>query len=124
MRRIESKTIDELELALRQTVSDILGDLAQEAEQHAMPRVLAGHFSVSEAKLGSERTVMLGRDVAVATSTLADPAWDYVALGHIHRHQDLNPGAAPPVVYSGSLERIDFGEEHEPKGFCWVELEQ
>ena len=120
----QSKTIDELELALRQTVSDILGDLAQEAEQHAMPRVLAGHFSVSEAKLGSERTVMLGRDVAVSTSTLADPAWDYVALGHIHRHQDLNPGAAPPVVYSGSLERIDFGEEHEPKGFCWVELER
>jgi exonuclease SbcD len=26
------------------------------------------------------------------------------------------------VVYSGSLERIDFGEEGEPKGFCWVEL--
>lgn len=120
----QGKTIDELELALRQTVSDILGDLAQEASQHAMPRVLAGHFSVAEAKLGSERTVMLGRDVAVLTSVLADAAWDYVALGHIHRHQDLHPGGAPPVVYSGSLERIDFGEEHEPKGFCWVELER
>ena len=120
----QGKTIDELELGLRQMVSDILGDLAQEAARHAMPRVLAGHFSVSEAKFGSERTVMLGRDVAVMTSTLADPAWDYVALGHIHRHQDLNPGGAPPVVYSGSLERIDFGEEHEPKGFCWVELER
>jgi len=120
----QGKTIDELEQALRQTVSDILAELAEEADRHDMPRILAGHFSVAEAKLGSERTVMLGRDVAVMTSTLADPAWDYVALGHIHRHQDLHPGGAPPVVYSGSLERIDFGEEHEPKGFCWVEVER
>lgn len=120
----QGKTIDELEQALRQTVSDILAELAEEADRHDMPRILAGHFSVAEAKLGSERTVMLGRDVAVMTSTLADPAWDYVALGHIHRHQDLHPGGAPPVVYSGSLERIDFGEEREPKGFCWVEVER
>jgi exonuclease SbcD len=120
----QGKTIDELEQGLRQTVVDILGELAAEAARHPMPRVLAGHFSVSEAKLGSERTVMLGRDVAVMTSTLTDPAWDYVALGHIHRHQDLNPGGAPPVIYSGSLERIDFGEEREEKGFCWVELER
>jgi exonuclease SbcD len=28
------------------------------------------------------------------------------------------------MVYSGSLERIDFGEEKEAKGFCWVELEK
>ncbi len=118
----QGKSIEELEQALRATVSDILTDLASQAEEQAMPRLLAGHFSVAEAQFGSERTVMLGRDVAVFRSTLCDPAWDYVALGHIHRHQDLNPGAAPGVVYSGSLERIDFGEESEDKGFCWVEL--
>ena len=67
---------------------------------------------------------MLGRDVSVSRSTLAAPAWDYVALGHIHRHQVLAGGrpGEPIVVYSGSLERIDFGEEKEAKGFCWVEL--
>ncbi|MCJ7513264.1 MAG: exonuclease SbcCD subunit D [Anaerolineales bacterium] len=118
----QGKSIEELEQALRQAVSDILADLAAQAAELPMPRVLAGHFSVAEAKLGSERTVMLGRDVAVFRSVLCDPAWDYVALGHIHRHQDLNPGSSPSVVYSGSLERIDFGEESEEKGFCWVEL--
>jgi exonuclease SbcD len=34
----------------------------------------------------------------------------------------LNGGAYPAIVYPGSLERIDFGEERDPKGFCWVEL--
>jgi len=116
------KSIEELEVALRETVSEILHHLALQASEHEMPRILAGHFSVAEAKFGSERTVMLGRDVAVFSSTLADPAWDYIALGHIHKHQALNPGAQPPVVYSGSLERIDFGEEGEEKGFCWAQV--
>ncbi|MEW6568996.1 MAG: exonuclease SbcCD subunit D [Chloroflexota bacterium] len=120
----QGKSIEQLEAALAQAVSELLRSLAEEAGAQPMPRLLAGHFTVAEARLGSERSVMLGRDVALLRSALADPAWDYVALGHIHRHQDLNPDAYPPVVYCGSLERIDFGEEEQTKGFCWVELER
>ncbi len=116
------KSVAELDQALRTAVSTLVEDLARQAAVHEMPRVLCGHFSVAEAKLGSERSVMLGRDVAVYKSELAEPVWDYVALGHIHKHQDVNADAYPSVVYSGSLERIDFGEEKEIKGFCWVEL--
>jgi exonuclease SbcD len=118
------KTIEELDLALRLAAANVLRDLAAGAASQEMPRVLAAHLSIAEAKLGSERTVMLGHDVAVNGSALSDPGWDYVALGHIHKHQILNPGESPPVVYSGSLERIDFGEEEEEKGFCWVEVER
>ena len=116
------KSVEELDQALRRAVATLVEDLARQAAGHKMPRVLSGHFSVAEAKLGSERSVMLGRDVAVYNSALSEPCWDYVALGHIHKHQDVNAGAYPGVVYSGSLERIDFGEEKEPKGFCWVKL--
>jgi exonuclease SbcD len=120
----QGRTIEELEIALRGMVSDILRNLTAEAAQHDMPRLLSCHFTVDKAHYGSERSVMLGRDVAVLTSTLADPTWDYIALGHIHRHQNLNPQNDPPVVYAGSLERIDFGEEGEEKGFCWIELKR
>jgi exonuclease SbcD len=116
-----SLSIDELDSELRRTVAEKIRSLAKEVDPQ-VPAVLAAHLSVREASYGSERAVMIGRDAVVGRADLADPAWDYVALGHIHMHQSLNGDAYPPIVYSGSLERIDFGEEGQLKGFCWVEL--
>ena len=120
-------SIAEQEAELERVLGEKLADMAHQAESLAdetTPRLLTGHFSVEGAVWGSERLVMLGRDITVDLEALADPRWDYVALGHIHRHQNLTKDRsdAPPVVYCGSLERIDFGEEVEVKGFCWVEL--
>jgi exonuclease SbcD len=106
---------------VQQLVAENIQALAAQVDP-SLPAILAGHFSVSEARFGSERVVMLGRDVVVLRSVLADPIWDYVALGHVHRHQELNDGQHPPIVYCGSLERIDFGEEMEPKGFVVAEV--
>ena len=86
-----------------------------------IPAVLAGHVTIGEAVAGSEQTMMLGRDHVLLKSSVALPQLDYVALGHIHRHQIL--GHDPYVVYSGSLQRIDFGEENQEKGFCVVEVD-
>ncbi len=117
----KDRSIAELDALVQDLVTENVRALAAQVEP-SLPAVLVGHFSVSEAKLGSERTVMLGRDVVVLKSVLADPAWDYVALGHIHRHQHLNGEQHPPIVYCGSLERIDFGEEKEAKGFVVAEI--
>ncbi len=119
-------TIGEVDARLRDALIERLERLAAEAASYPddVPRILVGHFSVVGALWGSERSVMLGRDVSVPLSVLDSPAWDYVALGHIHRHQCLTVerDGSPPVVYSGSVERVDFGEEVERKGFVWVEL--
>lgn len=124
---LRGKTIAEQDEALGEALGERLRSLSAGADDladAATPRLLCGHFSVAGAVWGSERGVMLGRDVVADLEVLADPAWDYVALGHIHRHQNLTADRedAPPVLYAGSLERIDFGEEKDVKGFCWVEL--
>jgi exonuclease SbcD len=64
---------------------------------------------------------MLGQDHHLLISDLHLPQFDYVALGHIHKHQVLRKD--PMIVYSGSLERVDFGEENDDKGFCVVDLD-
>jgi len=88
-----------------------------------IPTIFAAHLAVAEATYsGSERSVLIGSDPVFPAQMLAQEAFNYVALGHIHKFQDLNPDSDIPVVYPGSIERINFGEEKEDKGFCLVNI--
>jgi len=87
-----------------------------------IPALLVAHGTVFGAVYGSERSVVLGQETIIPRSVVTNPAFDYVALGHIHKHQVLHEN--PPVVYAGSMERVDFGEEGEEKGFVVAEIEK
>jgi exonuclease SbcD len=117
---VRGMNIAELDAELEKKVAEKITELEALLDGES-PAILTGHFTVAGAIWGSERNVMVGRDAQIKLSALNSGAWDYVAMGHVHKHQDVSKGGGTPVVYSGSLERIDFGEEREAKGFCWVE---
>ncbi len=111
-------------------VYDLLGEKLQslvdawvEERDPFLPLILTAHASVEGASYGGERTVMLGNDLTLPGSLVKNPVFNYVALGHIHKPQDLNEGAQPPVIYPGSIERVDFGEAREDKFFVIAEVE-
>ena len=97
--------------------------LVREAESldPKVPAVMAAHVTVAQATVGSERSMMIGNDHVLLLSNVARPEFDYVGLGHIHKMQVLTE--SPPVVYSGSMQRVDFSEEKDPKGFYVVDLD-
>lgn len=86
-----------------------------------VPAILVAHLMVLGADLGSEQRMVLGYEPTVLTGAVAHPAYDAVLLGHVHRGQVLRADA-PPVLYAGSLERVDFGDEKQEKGFYLVEI--
>ncbi len=112
-------SLSEIEAMIRQRIESFLTHAMDELDA-TIPTVLTLHGTVDGAQLGAERGITLGNDIIWPRSMVAQPGIDYIALGHIHRHQSL--GEHPPTVYAGSIERVDFGERNEDKGCVLVEL--
>ncbi len=90
----------------------------------SIPTVLLAHLMADNATLGAERLLAVGKGFTLPLSLLTRSCFDYVALGHVHKHQNLNKSNHPPVIYPGSIERVDFSEEKEDKGYVMIELEK
>src|SRR5579863_16478 len=116
------KSNSQLTEYISKAVAHIISDFAQKIDQ-TIPAVLASHITVNTGIFsGSEKRAIYGNDPMLMPSQLAIAPFDYVALGHLHRHQNLNESGYPAVVYSGSIERIDFGERKDEKGFCLISI--
>ena len=101
------------------TVADKLQSLYDKISADS-PAIFLSHAEVEGSQYGSEKGMAITNDVTIPLSLLQDRRLSYIALGHIHKHQILSKD--PLVVYSGSPQRIDFGEEKEEKGVCLVEI--
>ncbi len=104
-------------------IGELIEGWVEEADS-SLPIVLTAHASIEGAKFGGERLVMLGNDLVLSGSLVKNQKFSYVAMGHIHKPQDVNEGFQPPVIYPGSIERVDFGEAKEDRFFVIVEIEK
>lgn len=117
---LHGKSATEVNEWMQSFLSNEINRMAGELDP-SLPAILSAHATATTATIGHERTMMMGNDYLLLPSAFQAHPVDYAALGHIHRHQRI--ADAPPVVYPGSLHRVDFSEENDDKGFCVVEID-
>ncbi|MDD5126567.1 MAG: exonuclease SbcCD subunit D [Dehalococcoidales bacterium] len=113
-------TLEQLNRRAEEILTGIVASHAAKLDP-SLPAVLAAHVWVTGGQAGTEKNMTIGQEHTLLLSNVALSAFDYVALGHLHRHQILKE--KPPVVYAGSLYRLDFGDEKDEKGFYIVEID-
>ena len=107
---------------IEERIASLVDGWIEEADEN-LPIIFTAHASIEGAKFGGERLVMLGNDLVLSGSLVKNQRFNYVAMGHIHKPQDVNEGHQPPVIYPGSIERVDFGEAKDDRFFVIAEIE-
>jgi len=117
----EERSISEARENVEEYITYKLLELSREISKD-MPSILCAHLTVSSASLGSERGMLIGSDPVILESTLTSLPVSLIALGHVHKKQILSE--KPLILYPGSLQPIDFGDEGLDKGFFIVEMDR
>ncbi len=112
----------ELDKILVGHVVEIFKDFYEQLDPKK-PAIASAHMMMDNARSGAEQELMVGYSMTFPLDCLIDERLDYVALGHVHGHQILRK-EKPLIAYAGSLERVDFSEEHEDKGFIEADIER
>lgn len=113
-------TAAEIDRLLAEQVANVLAGYYADLNPD-LPTVVTAHMTVDRALAGIEQELLVGYTLTFPTDIFIHDKVDYVALGHVHKYQVIRD-RAPAIVYAGSLERVDFGEEKEDKGFVHIEL--
>jgi exonuclease SbcD len=102
----------------RQRIEEMLAALARELPAGSVTIALA-HLLVEGARVGTgERELHLGQAYGVDPQQLPSTV-QYVALGHLHRPQEIL--APAKARYPGSLIELDFGEQDQEKSVVVVD---
>lgn len=89
----------------------------------ARASILVGHQQLSGGRMTEKQQAFLGDyDVVVDTGALQAIGFAAITFGHVHKAQVLAAGDRP-VMFAGSIERVDFAEELEQKSFLVVDVD-
>lgn len=133
MDRRQARTIPELaevpdadlfRLLAEQYLTLARGLFVQAEQAGAKSAILTGHQQLAGAQMTDTQRAFLGDvDLVVDARALAAIGYAAVIFGHVHRAQTVIEGDCP-VMFAGSIERVDFAEESESKSFLFVDVEE
>jgi len=103
-------------------IKNLFNPLLQTALQNSKSerKILAAHLPLGQATTSSEGTLESFIGECVDIKQIPNK-FLYAALGHMHKFQQLGQGM--PIIYSGSSERCEWGEEHDDKFVVLIEIE-
>lgn len=113
---------DEKNKLLVQAWADELRRIREhEKYDQSAPAVLGAHVHLHGSNVGPSLFRITEEEDVVVQGADLPRQFDYIALGHIHKPQAI-PHSEPHCRYSGSIERMDLGEQADQKGVVLVEL--
>lgn len=119
----EDHSYENREEAIRQGIAKVFKNTANTCKElyPNVPALAMGHlFASGVATSDSERDIQIGNLASFSASEFGD-YFDYVALGHIHRPQQVE--ASIPIHYSGSPLPFSFSEKEDQKRVMIIDTE-
>ena len=118
------KTEGEIAIIMNDKITQGIDFLLENADKN-LPTILVAHLPLLEGTVGEEVYSSFTVDAPVSVEALDRKDFCYIAMGHFHKRQVLTSRRFNhPFVYSGSIDRISFGEEAEEKGFFEIEIDE
>lgn len=99
--------IERLKAGIHQHYQEVAEAVAPYADK-AVPLIVTGHLYAAGGERGERPDIIHIGHADVIRTTSFSTVFDYVALGHLHRVQQLDAPRA--IWYSGSLIPLDFSE--------------
>lgn len=98
--------------------------LKEKSVQDADYTILFAHYYVEGAKIRETSCPEVLPNEFSFTKDMIPDNLDVAIFGHIHLHQSMGKVGNTEIVYPGAVERIDWGERNDAKGFISLSVKE